>query len=59
MNYVFVIVRINLTTTANAAQLREKEPFFRDALVRAGHRTPFSQSGGPDRRWTPRPIGRP
>jgi flagellar basal body-associated protein FliL len=42
VNYVFVYVRINLTSTANAAQLREKEPFFRDALVRAGHRTPFS-----------------
>ena len=42
VNYVFVYVRINLTSAANAAQLREKEPFFRDALVRAGHRTPFS-----------------
>jgi len=42
VNYVFVNVRINLTTTANAAKLREKEPFFRDALVRAGHRTPFT-----------------
>lgn len=42
VNYVFVYVRINLTSTANAAKLREKEPFFRDALVRAGHRTPFT-----------------
>ncbi|MBX3485527.1 hypothetical protein [Phenylobacterium sp.] len=42
VNYVFVYVRINLTSAANAAQLREKEPFFRDALVRAGHRTPFN-----------------
>ena len=42
VNYVFVYVRINLTTGANAARLREKEPFFRDALVRAGHRTPFT-----------------
>lgn len=42
VNYVFVVVRINLTTSANAAKLREKEPFFRDALVRAGHRTPFT-----------------
>jgi len=42
VNYVFVVVRINLTDTANAAKLREKEPFFRDALVRAGHRTPFT-----------------
>lgn len=42
VNYVFVNVRLNLTTSANAAKLREKEPFFRDALVRAAHRTPFT-----------------
>jgi hypothetical protein len=42
VNYVFVNIRINLTNGANAARLREKEPFFRDALVRAGHRTPFT-----------------
>lgn len=45
VNYVFVYVRINLTSSANAARLREKEPFFRDALVRAGHRTPFTVPG--------------
>ena len=42
MNYVFVYVRINLTSAANASKLREKEPYFRDALVRLGHRTPFT-----------------
>jgi hypothetical protein len=42
VNYVFVYVRLNLTSSANAARWREKEPFFRDALVRAGHRTPFT-----------------
>lgn len=42
VNYVFVYVRINLTNGANTPRLREKEPFFRDALVRAGHRTPFT-----------------
>jgi hypothetical protein len=41
INYVFVYVRINLTTSANVTKLREKEPYFRDALVRAAHRTPF------------------
>jgi hypothetical protein len=44
VNYVFVYVRINLTSAANVSKLREKEPFFRDALVRAGHRTPFSHA---------------
>jgi len=42
VNYVFAYVRINLTAGANSVKLREKEPFFRDALVRAGHRTPFT-----------------
>ncbi len=44
INYVFVSVRVVLTTTANTAKLREREPYFRDALVRAGHRTPFTNS---------------
>lgn len=42
VNYVFVYIRINLTSGANVSRLREKEPFFRDALVRLGHRTPFT-----------------
>lgn len=41
VNYVFVYVRLNLASSANAMRLREMEPYFRDALVRAGHRTPF------------------
>ena len=42
VNYVFVTVRVILTPSANAPKLREKEPYYRDALVRAGHRTPFT-----------------
>jgi hypothetical protein len=42
VNYVFASVRLNLAPNANLVKLREKEPFFRDALVRAGHRTPFT-----------------
>jgi len=45
VNYVFVYVRLNLTSSANAAKLREREPYFRDALVRAAHRTPFTLVG--------------
>ena len=44
VNYVFVYVRINFTRSANVFRLREKEPYFRDALIRAGHRTPFTQA---------------
>ena len=43
VNYVFIDVRINLTGSADLAKLRDKEPYFRDALVRAGHRTPFTR----------------
>jgi hypothetical protein len=41
-NYVFVYIRLNLTAGADAAALRNKEPYFRDALVRIAHRTPFT-----------------
>lgn len=43
INYVFVSVRVNLTSDASAPKLQSKEPYFRDALVRAGHRTPFTR----------------
>jgi len=41
VNYVFVYVRVNLKTGADVTKVRDKEPAFRDALVRDGHRTPF------------------
>jgi len=41
VNYVFVYVRINLRGGVDVDKMREKEPFFRDALVRDAHRTPF------------------
>lgn len=40
-NYVFVTVSLTLGSHGTLAQLRAKEPYFRDALVRAAHRTPF------------------
>ncbi|MBV9997373.1 MAG: hypothetical protein JO127_19390 [Caulobacteraceae bacterium] len=43
INYVFVYLRINLTGSADMPKLRDKEPYFRDALVRAAHRTPFTR----------------
>lgn len=45
VNYVFVYVRVNLAGGADVTKLRGKEPFFRDALVREGHRTPFVVAG--------------
>jgi hypothetical protein len=41
VNYAFAYVRVNLTGGADVSKLRTKEPFFRDALVRESHRTPF------------------
>lgn len=42
VNYVFVSVRVVLTSSANVSKIRTKEPYFRDALIRAAHRTPFT-----------------
>jgi hypothetical protein len=44
VNYVFVYVRINLAGGADTPRWRAKAPYFRDALVRAGHRTPFTRA---------------
>jgi hypothetical protein len=40
-NYIFVYIRLDLTPSADAQVWQDREPYFRDALVRAGHRTPF------------------
>jgi hypothetical protein len=45
VNYVFAYVRINLSSGSDVSKLRDKEPYFRDALVREGHRTPFVVAG--------------
>ncbi len=42
INYVFVAVRIDLTTAVDPSAVGLKEPYFRDALVREAHRTPFT-----------------
>ena len=42
VNHVFIHLRINLTSAANAVRLREMEPLFRDALVRSAHRAPYT-----------------
>jgi hypothetical protein len=40
-NYIFVTVKVLLKPQADSLVLRDKEPYFRDALVRAAHRSPF------------------
>lgn len=43
-NYIFLRVRVNLTKGADAPKMRDKEPYLRDALIRAGYRTPFTRT---------------
>jgi hypothetical protein len=45
INYIFVTARVLLTGQADRFALRDKEPFFRDALVRAAYRSPFLLKG--------------
>lgn len=47
-NYVFVSLRLDLGAGKTIEQIKPKEAFFRDALVRAAHRTPFTVPGD----WT-------
>lgn len=47
-NYVFVSLRLHLGAGKTPQQMRAKEPWFRDALVKAAHRTPFLVPGD----WT-------
>lgn len=43
VNYIFVGVRVDLTAPGKASAVRDHEPYIRDALVRAGRRTPFTR----------------
>lgn len=41
-NYVFVSIRLHLSGSATMETVRAKDAHFRDALVKAAHRTPFT-----------------
>lgn len=41
-NYVFVSIRLHLSGSASMEAVRAKDAHFRDALVKAAHRTPFT-----------------
>jgi hypothetical protein len=42
VNYVFISLRLNLAFSVDSVAMHSKEPYFRDALVRAAYRTPFT-----------------
>jgi hypothetical protein len=43
LNYVFCSIRLDLYPKADGAKVRAKEEYFRDDLVRMGHRVPFTR----------------
>jgi hypothetical protein len=45
INYIFITVQLNAAPGVDVTKLRAREPYFRDALVRAAHRTPFVKPG--------------
>jgi hypothetical protein len=45
VNFIYVTLRLGLSAQADAPKLRDKEPYFRDDLVRAGFRNPFVVPG--------------
>lgn len=43
INYVFCSIRLDLYPNADGTKVRAKEEYFRDDLVRMGHRSPFTR----------------
>jgi hypothetical protein len=43
VNYIFLTLRLMLRPGSDPIKLREKEPYFRDALVRLAARTPLNE----------------
>lgn len=46
VNYIFVTLRLSVRPGADMVAIRAKEPFFRDALVRAAARDSLAQADG-------------
>ena len=54
VNYMFVTMRLNLSPGADSGKMREKEPFFRDAVLRAAYRTSIVRADDPNLLDVPR-----
>lgn len=46
VNYIFVTLRLSVRPGSDMVKIRAKEPFFRDALVRAAAREDLAQADG-------------
>lgn len=44
-NYVFTTIEVRITARAELTRMQLKEPYIRDALLKAGHATPFTSPG--------------
>jgi len=49
VNYVFLSIKIILSPKADQFRMVTQEPFYRDALVRVGHRQNLGVPGDPNR----------
>jgi hypothetical protein len=47
VNYLYLNVKVNLTSPVSESVLRAREPYFRDALIRAAYKTSFALPGHP------------
>ncbi|MGZ8364327.1 MAG: hypothetical protein ACXW3D_10070 [Caulobacteraceae bacterium] len=48
VNYFYVTMRLNLSPGADSGKMREKEPFFRDAILRGAYRTSIVRADDPN-----------
>ena len=53
-NYLFLSIKIHLTSNAPEAKYRDMEPYFRDAAVRAASKTSFADPKHADKLDVPR-----
>lgn len=48
VNYIFISMKVILSLKANQVALQEREPYFRDALIRTAHTTDMCVDGRND-----------
>lgn len=48
VNFIFMNIKILLTPKADSVLLQQKEPFFRDALIRTAHKSDLLVAGRTD-----------
>ena len=54
VNYLFLSVKVTLTSKVNESKMRDMEPYFRDAIIRLAYKTSFAQADHMDKLDEPR-----